>query len=379
MAGRQPDPLTVFLPDSADWTTLGTGGGIQTFVKLFAESAGAFNLDLTVLCSGPYQGHIGSARMVPIMSHAASEFQFASRLRSMVRRKRILIPPNAVALADAEHYAWALRDSGVQIVLIGHGIVSQSLKLRHAKAYTWLFRHLIEARAVGFVQQIVSISDPVRGYYISKYPRFASKIVQIPFGVELATFQDRPRTNPYVEHHLGFSEPIVLFVGRLYAEKNVRLFLDACDELHSRSVTFQAVVVGDGPERNFLELAVSQRPWLHWIPRLERSRVLDLMAVSTSLVISSRSEGIPLVLVEAIASGLPVVSTEVGRANELLRPSNGKVVISDPKCIADALQDVMTWDRDLVRQACEALEPAIDFKKTLESLVVILRRARNPR
>jgi glycosyltransferase involved in cell wall biosynthesis len=295
----------------------------------------------------------------------------------MIRHKRISIPAQAVALANAEHYVWALRDSGVQMVLIGHGIVSKSLEWRHARLYAWLFRHFIEAGAVGYVQRIVSVSDPVRSYYLAKYPGSAAKIVQIPFGVELTAFRNRPRTNPHVEHRLESSMPIVLFVGRLSAEKNVRLFVNACDELQSRGVRFQAVVVGNGPEGDFLGFAASQRAWLRWIPHLERSRVLDLMAVSTSLVISSRHEGLPVVLAEAIASGLPVISTDVGRARELVHSSTGEIVNPDPKCIADALQNVMAWDRASVRRACHALESEIDFNNTVESLAAILRQARN--
>lgn len=365
--------LPVLLPESSDWTTLGTGGGIQTFVRSLAEHASEVSLDLTVLCAGRRPGVLGTARMVPIMSHARSEFAFAARLRHELSHRRIELPKGAVVLANAEHYVWAFRNRGIPVVLMAHGALAETLQMRHTAAFMWAFRKFVEADAIRQARRILSISPGVETYYATHYPQSSSKVLSIPLGVDLAQFRNRPLESPFLRHSLDPGTPIVLFVGRLYPEKNLPLFLGACDQVATRGVSVQALVVGDGIERKVVRNALQSRPWLRWIPRMSHSELIDLMAVSAALVICSRYEGLPVVLLEAIASGLPVVSTEVGRARELLHSDNGRIVQPDSPAIASALKELLTWDRAAILEARRRLGEGMDFSWTARRIAEILR------
>jgi hypothetical protein len=72
--------LKVIVPDSHDWTTLGTGGGIETFLKMLIESAERADLALTLVCAGPREFTSGSVHMLPIMPKADSEASFVRQL-----------------------------------------------------------------------------------------------------------------------------------------------------------------------------------------------------------------------------------------------------------------------------------------------------------
>jgi len=105
---------------------------------------------------------------------------------------------------------------------------------------------------------------------------------------------------------------VVGSVGRLVREKNQAALVAAMTPLLSSTV--RLVLVGDGPEREALARAVAalgeRAPWVQLLGA--RTDVPELMAAFDLFALSSDSEGLPLVIVEAMASGLPVVSTAVG-------------------------------------------------------------------
>jgi glycosyltransferase involved in cell wall biosynthesis len=119
------------------------------------------------------------------------------------------------------------------------------------------------------------------------------------------------------------------------------------------------------------------RSWLHWIPKLTLySEVLDLMAVSRVLAISSRYETGPLVLLEAIGLGTPVVSTDVGRARELITRDLGRLVQADPVSFAEGIREVLSQDPDVSRQAGQRARSLIDFRATMRALVEVVQTVR---
>jgi glycosyltransferase involved in cell wall biosynthesis len=364
----------VILPDSHDWTSLGTGGGIETFLKMFLDYAPELQLRVTVLCSGPRAAVVGPVRYVPILSHAASELAFTRRLKHELAHHKIVLPENAVVLANTEHYAWAFRGQGLPIVLMSHGIIAETLRMRYSGAFVSLFRFFIERYAVLHAKHLIAVSSGLRESYLERYPSLRQTGTSVvPIGVDLRDLDRRPRTNPLRSLNLDSDSPIVLFVGRLYPEKNIQLFIAACDETSRRGSKFEAVVVGDGVEAAILKTAMKSRPWLHWIPKLEHSEVLDAMALSRVLAICSRYEAGPLVLLEAIGLGTSVVTTDVGRARELVREPVGLIMRSDPVDFAEGLCRFLGQGSSDAPARSDDKLSVIDFRKTMESLVGVLR------
>ncbi len=365
--------VRLVVPISTSWTTLGTGGGVETFLAMFLHRAERMGLDVTVLCSGPAEGHQGSVHFVPVTAHATGELDFTLRLRRALRRGRVAMPTGSVVLANEEHYAWAFRDTKVPVVLMSHGVIPETLRMRHNALFVRLYRFLIERHAVTHASRVVAVNAQVKQYYLSRYPhQDPRKFAEITVGLNLDDLDGRPQANPTERLALPFGGDLVLFVGRLYPEKNVSLFIAACDILRERGLVFNALVVGDGIEAGILRGALRGRPWLQWTARLTRSDVLDVMAVARVLVICSSYESGPLVLMEAIGLGLPVVSTPVGRAPELVNGYLGRIVGRDPASVAGGIQTVLAWSAKDVRRASEEAKPKIDFRNTMDSLVELL-------
>jgi glycosyltransferase involved in cell wall biosynthesis len=262
------------------------------------------------------------------------------------------------------------------VVLFSHGALPETLRMRHSSPFVILYERLIERQAVERVTRVALGNSQSKAHYLSRYERQSpTKFVDVPIGVDIAELQDRPRSNPLAHLPIASSDPVILFVGRLYPEKNPALFIEACDLLHGRDEAPHAVIIGDGIQSDLVRESMATREWLHWIPKLSRSNVLDAIALSSVLAITSRYESSPLVLLEALGLGTPVVSTPVGRASELIEEGVGRVAPANPNGVADAIRQVLSWNSEEVKTACLRLRHRIDFDATMSGLIRILREA----
>ena len=256
-------PISVVLPFSSVWDSPTSGGGIETFVRLLCGIASEVGLELIVPGVGRHESHEASVHFYPVIERAESEYEYVRALRQFIRSGKLCAPAGAVVLANAEHYDWALRRLRLPTVLMAHGVVSETLRIRRGWLYARLFGTFVESEAVRRSYRVVCVTDRVREYYTHRYPSEPQgKFVFISMGVDLTSFMGRPRRSLPSELGINVRGPIILFVGRLSKEKNVPLFVAACDRLAASGQDFTAVLVGDGPERDRLEGMLSGRPWL---------------------------------------------------------------------------------------------------------------------
>lgn len=146
--------------------------------------------------------------------------------------------------------------------------------------------------------------------------------------------------------------PEVLCIGTFYEVKGHPVLIEACASLRDRGLRFVCRLVGEGPDRDALERLVAERD-LRDIVRFEgtmtRGQILDAMQSASVLVVpsvpteSGRREGIPVVLMEAMASELPVVASAISGIPELVRDDHTGVLVPprDPIALADAVERLL--------------------------------------
>lgn len=139
--------------------------------------------------------------------------------------------------------------------------------------------------------------------------------------VELGLPEDRLVVEPNFlgeDPGLGHGEGgFALFVGRLSEEKGIRVLLEAWRHVHSMPL----VVVGDGELAGLVEAAIREGGQIEWRGRRGVEEILAMMKAARVLIIPSICyEGLPRVLVEAAATGLPVITSEIGSLHELVHP-----------------------------------------------------------
>lgn len=192
----------------------------------------------------------------------------------------------------------------------------------------------------------------------------AGGIVVVPNGFDPAHLAD-PIHRPATRRSLGLDDGLFawLTVGRLVEAKGHDMLLEAFRRVRDAYPTCRLIIAGDGPERGQLlrrieQLHLQDSVWLLG----ERRDVPALLASADAFVLSSRWEGLPMVLLEAAAHGLPIVSTDVGGCREVAVPELGAIVRApNVGAIADGMLELMRQPRlrhaeigDRLRQHVEA-------------------------
>jgi glycosyltransferase involved in cell wall biosynthesis len=165
------------------------------------------------------------------------------------------------------------------------------------------------------------ISSFARSQAMLHAPRSAwHKIHIVHCGVEPLRY-DRPRTQ---------ATDRLLFVGRLSAVKGVPLLLAALARARVERPSLTLTLVGDGPERAHLEAearALELGKAVAFLGYRSQEEVAQLLAEASVLVLPSFAEGVPVVLMEAMATGLPVVATRIAGIPELVEDGvSGRLV-----------------------------------------------------
>lgn len=199
-----------------------------------------------------------------------------------------------------------------------------------------------------FVHRYVTVSQDLRRYLVERVGIREERVEQICNGVDTERFRPAAAMDPDPIPGCPFSAPghfLIGTVGRMQVVKNQMLlaqaFIRALQDRPALRERARLVMIGDGPLRGqVLDLLASAGlADLAWLPG-ERQDVPELMRGLHAFVLPSLGEGISNTVLEAMASGLPVVATAVGGSPELVRQGiTGEVVPSaDAEAMAGALQ-----------------------------------------
>ena len=225
----------------------------------------------------------------------------------------------------------------------------------------------------------VTVSDFNRDYLQRTYGAAAARVERIYNGLDLELF---PHTSP------GSRAPLIVAVGRLVEKKGFGDLVEACALLAGRGVAFECDIIGTGPLEPPLQALILARrlqEHVHLLGPRPRSEVValvrDASAFAAPCVVAADGDrdGLPTVLVEAMALGTPCVSTDVTGIPELLADDCGIVVPQrDPASLAAALERLLTDNAVRVRLATRArarVEADFDIRCTAARLRTIFRDA----
>jgi glycosyltransferase involved in cell wall biosynthesis len=186
-----------------------------------------------------------------------------------------------------------------------------------------------------------------------------------PNGVDTEAFRPRPRPVDGLRAALGIpaSARVIGFLGRLSPEKGPDVFLCAALAAHAKLPDTHFVLVGDGPLAPQLRESIARfrlEDQVH-LAGLRRD-VANVLNDIDVLVSSSHSEAMPLAVMEAMASGLPVVATRVGGVPDMIDQgeSGWLVAPNDFEDIATRLQQILATPGELARMSAAARQRAVE-------------------
>ncbi|MUH01768.1 glycosyltransferase [Scytonema sp. UIC 10036] len=366
--------LTIFYQFNP-WNT--TIGGIQTLIKTFIKYA-PIEFEVRLVGTGDsLEKPVGVWQQAEF---AGKEISFLPLFTLQNDNVRNLIPTTLKYTAallgkcfesDFMHFhrieptlasfSW----KGEKTLFIHNDIRTQMQASGDKKAILWrrfpAAYFALEGLLVRQFDQILSCNTDATKLYKQRYPNLQDRVryIKNTFDNEIfypLTGEQRQAEKRELASQLGLAEEtrFVLFAGRLHPQKDPILLVRAIAALNDPYV--HLLIAGDGElaadvRAEFVKLGLSSQVTM--LGAVTQKEIARLHRICNVFVLSSEYEGLPLVVLEALASGTPVVTTQCGETPKLLGVKSG-VVCSErtPTCIAEAIRKVLIHPEDYPTEAC---------------------------
>jgi glycosyltransferase involved in cell wall biosynthesis len=303
-------------------------GGTERMVVNLSLGLAARRHRVVVVClrgSGPLEKPLQAAGIEVVALHKPEgvDFSTARRLTRLVKDRGVDVVHTHNPLVH--HYGViAARLASIPVVSTVHGLNNLE-KLGKSS--------LVYLATSPFTQRIVVVCGMAREFFLDRLPLPRKKFSVVYNGIPVEPFLQLPRKAPSGEFVFGT-------IGRLVPIKDHESLLNAFLRLSGKHPRCRLEILGDGPLRAELErrsetLGLSGRVFF----RGANSDVRDFLTSLDAFVLSSKSEGLPMTILEAMAGGLPIVATAVGGIPEVV--DGVGCGWTAPPCNPAALADAM--------------------------------------
>ena len=316
----------------------------------------------------------------------AKTIQYSHREPKVLLRALSIFPKSV-------YFAWEMKDKQIQHVH-AHFITLASIAANitcilldiplsiHAHAVGLFTRNQASVRRqLEDASKIITISNYHRDYIANLCSHIDVNNVEIVYcSLEAGEFQ--PTSKQPDKTNIR-----ILSVGRLIEKKGFEYLIDACVLLARRGVTFQCQIVGQGPLQAALQARIDQHQLqksVALLGPLEQARVLDLYQTSDIFALAcvvarnGNQDGLPVVLTEAMACELPVVTTPVAGITDLITDRKNGLLVQerDASGLADALENLIADEplrRQLGKQARQKILQEFQIQHNAAKLATIFR------
>lgn len=202
--------------------------------------------------------------------------------------------------------------------------------------------------SMNFVDKIIAVSDDVKSSIVALRKISSQKIVVIPYGVNLAEFNSKKNKKIKSQLDINPEDLVIGVVARLHPVKGHKYLIRALPAIKERFPNIKCLIVGDGDYRSVLEKECLEYKVSDIVKFLGfRDDVSDILNMLDVFVLPSVSEGLPNVILEAMASSVPVVATNVGGIPEVVKHNKtGKLIQSkDPEQLSKAIIEVLEGEK----------------------------------
>ena len=215
-----------------------------------------------------------------------------------------------------------------------------------------------------YVTQFIAVSKAIKEQLVRKRNIHSGRITVVYNGVELDQYNQNMNASEKTRHSLGITDdyPIIGTIGRLVYQKGYSHFLQAAKQVYEKKKYVRFVIVGHGPEEDNLKNMAKSLGISHVCSFAGLRRdIPELLSAFDVFVLSSVLEGLPRIVIEAMAMGRPIVATDIDGVSEELE--DGKTGLLVPPKDAGALAKSII---DLLVDKAKSFQMGINARKTAE-------------
>lgn len=270
---------------------------------------------------------------------------------------------------------WA-RKRGIGSVLFSHERLDDMLSM-------WLKRQFgVEALVGGLNRRLSKSFDAVvvtSQYAADEFMDTGARLWRVPLGVDLETFHPMGYQTPEPRPDGQREQPIQLcYVGRMSHEKSPQLGVAAAIELHRRGVPIQLNMYGTGPDLEELKQQAAGAPIVFHGFVKGRAEVAHRFAHSDISFSICPAETFGLAVLEALACGTPVVTSNRGGAHELVDATSGESGTPDAVGLADATERLIARLGPDLRRAARARAELYTWQASIDKMLALHHRLAGP-
>ena len=255
-----------------------------------------------------------------------------------------------------------------------HGRILEGIIFKRSKIVSLIYK-TVEYYALKHSHVIIAVDEGTKEFYQRQYPKLVTKIQVIPIGIDLSKF--RLLNREALRHKLGFKsdDKVVAYVGRLVKEKNIDFLLKSFTLLLEAISEALLIIIGEGSDRERLERLVRSLNLKNviFMGAQESNKIPEILNCADVLALCSLYEGSPTVVKEALACGVPVVSTNVGDVSNIIKNETiGQITSENVARFSHAL---IVWlrkeDRENVRKECANTAAKFSFENIATRTVAL--------
>ncbi|UCF06473.1 MAG: glycosyltransferase [bacterium] len=337
-------------------------GGAEVQVLHLVKNLDRSRFEVSLCCLQRGEGEMEREAEAAVSSLTWIDFRWRYfpvsfiRLVRYLRRGRFDILHAHLALADSLGRI-AGRLAGVPVLLT----------TEHGK-HLWKGRPhlLLERMLLGITDKRICVSRDIYEIRRSREGTPDEKLEYIPNAVDTADFERPGRGRASIMAEFGWdpADPLVVSIGRLVSAKDYPILVDALHLVQRRFADVRALIVGEGDCRP----QIAARIGLHELEgavKLTGSRrdTRDLLAAADLFVLSSVREGLPVSLLEAMASRKAIVATAVGGIPDAVTDGKNGILVppGSPEALAGAIETLLE-DADARRTLGRAAEDEVEHR-----------------
>jgi len=254
--------------------------------------------------------------------------------------------------SDLIHAHWSINGciAGIVGLILNKPVVTTLHGDDVTRAKSKLLDRMILWFSLVMSTKVISVNDSFRNWIIDNYPRFKSKVMTIPNGID-NSFLDISHKRIYSPSNAGIK---IITIGSLIPRKGIDVIIRAIGLLKNQQPV-SLTIAGEGHAKKLLQTLVDENDlteMVHFVGDVNPSEIPELLANHDIFVLASHSEGRPSVILEAMATGIPIIASNISGTNELIRDNETGKLFPDN-------------DFHALAQCIEQIGPDYELKKKL--------------